>query len=33
MIGFAGIATVNGALFARVFNKYIAAAASTAGEK
>jgi uncharacterized membrane protein YesL len=31
--GFAGIATVNGALFARVFNKYVATAASTSGER
>ena len=31
-IGFAGIATINGRLFANVFNKYIAAAA-TAGKK
>jgi uncharacterized membrane protein YesL len=32
-IGFAGIATVNGSMFARVFNSYVAAAASAAGKK
>lgn len=33
LVGFAGIATINGRLFAGVFSKYIAAAASTADEK
>ena len=33
LFGFAGIASINGRLFAHVFSKYIAAAASTAGEK
>lgn len=33
VFGFAGIATVNGVLFARVFNKYIAAAAPASGER
>jgi uncharacterized membrane protein YesL len=33
VIGFAGVATINGGLFARIFNKYIAAAASTTGQK
>lgn len=32
-VGFAGIATVNGLLFAGIFNKYIAAVAATAGGK
>jgi uncharacterized membrane protein YesL len=33
VIGFAAIAVVNGHLFTRVFNKYIAAAAATSGER
>lgn len=33
LVGFAGIAVINGRLFVGVFNKYIAAAASTADEK